>query len=266
MLPTLFTLEPLNTVALDRFVGVCLTSAGIWTEPRADGIPNLRVLDCGDEVGVVGQIYETDRSLHWFMFGLAENDDRIEWMLAFDLPDEDSPDLDHLEEHAWRVVLTGHATLSDGELAVVGTPSHHRRRSARPKGQVRVVDNWLVFAVAPNPTIRIDLRLLDRVAQEEDSLILERGELEISVDTADTPEVMAAIARRVDVASSESPSLERFVFVGDDPIVYRDRMIHIGRLKYRVNEVSDYALAGANLPLPGGMLVQAALAMLVVEQ
>ncbi len=40
-LPPLFSLDPLRTDALERFVSACLASGGIWDSPqKSDGISN----------------------------------------------------------------------------------------------------------------------------------------------------------------------------------------------------------------------------------
>jgi hypothetical protein len=52
--------------------------------------------------------------------------------------------------------------------------------------------------------------------------------------------------------------------VGRDVVrIYRDMLV-IGKNGYKLSEVNEYADAGANLPLPNGCLLQAAIAMLVV--
>jgi hypothetical protein len=42
------------------------------------------------------------------------------------------------------------------------------------------------------------------------------------------------------------------------------RVPQVGKLAFRLREVEEYALQGANLPLSDGGLLQAAMAMLVV--
>lgn len=44
----------------------------------------------------------------------------------------------------------------------------------------------------------------------------------------------------------------------------RGDFIQIGSVAFRVDEVREYAVAGENLPLPGGRMLQAAMATLVV--
>ena len=58
--------------------------------------------------------------------------------------------------------------------------------------------------------------------------------------------------------------LEQFVVIGRDAVVQRGDYIQVGKLAFRIGEVRDYALKGANLPLPQGALLQAAVALLVV--
>ena len=60
------------------------------------------------------------------------------------------------------------------------------------------------------------------------------------------------------------PDLEHFLIVGTDVVRQRDAYIQVGSIAFRINEVREYALRGANLPLAGGRLLQAAMALLVV--
>ena len=62
-IPELFSREPWRSDALDLFVGRCLTSGGIWTDPRtSDGISSIeRVFERGaDAIGVCARIWEID--------------------------------------------------------------------------------------------------------------------------------------------------------------------------------------------------------------
>lgn len=67
-----------------------------------------------------------------------------------------------------------------------------------------------------------------------------------------------------DYAFPEPADLERFIVVDTDPVVERDGYIVVGRRSYRLEEVREYARRGANLPLAGGGLLQASMALLVV--
>jgi hypothetical protein len=58
--------------------------------------------------------------------------------------------------------------------------------------------------------------------------------------------------------------LERGLLVGDDVVSVADGYLSVGAVAFRVEEVRDYAVRGANLPLPGGRLLQAAMGLLVV--
>ena len=59
-------------------------------------------------------------------------------------------------------------------------------------------------------------------------------------------------------------SLERFLVVGKHPVRRRDDLLQVGDRAFRIDEVREYSLQGANLPLAKGRLLQAAVAMLVV--
>ncbi|MBL4637548.1 MAG: hypothetical protein JKY56_27070 [Kofleriaceae bacterium] len=52
--------------------------------------------------------------------------------------------------------------------------------------------------------------------------------------------------------------------VGDETVLVSSGYLRVGSTSFRSSEVREYALRGANLPLPGGRLLQAALALLVI--
>ncbi len=52
--------------------------------------------------------------------------------------------------------------------------------------------------------------------------------------------------------------------VGNEAVVVTGEYLEVGQVRFRIDEVREYALRGGNLPLPGGRLLQAALGLLVV--
>ena len=52
--------------------------------------------------------------------------------------------------------------------------------------------------------------------------------------------------------------------VGTDVVHIAGEYLQVGAVSFRIDEVRDYAQHGANLPLPGGRLLQAAMGLLVV--
>lgn len=83
------------------------------------------------------------------------------------------------------------------------------------------------------------------------------------------PEVYQDAKRRLrEQASGHNESSEREsqmgLKVGDDKVVVAGDFLKVGGISFRIAEVRDYALRGANLPLPGGRLLQAAMGLLVV--
>jgi hypothetical protein len=174
----------------------------------------------------------------------------------------------------------------------------HERTRLLPKSGVGVVSHWLVIAPPGNPVIRIDLRALDEIwqadrsesedvdddASDHDSdsddgpsvegarstAMLVLGDLWVGLYIADGPE---AVGRIVDEAAphvreatgSRSPTeAGQLLIIGNDAVRQVGELIQIGDLTFRISEVREYALRGANIPLTGGRLLQAAMAMLVV--
>ena len=150
--------------------------------------------------------------------------------------------------------------------------------------EIRSDGAWLVISVENNPTIRVDVRALDSLSIDEGELVLEvdetRSALAVpnacgSIDalcsslapyTRESPIVdpsiyKDAVAYRAHVATGLEPPM---VVVGSDAVLVQDPYVAIGRLGFRLNQVEEYAQAGANLPLTGGRLVQAAMVTLVV--
>lgn len=123
-------------------------------------------------------------------------------------------------------------------------------------------------------------------------LLLELGDLKVALHVADGLEAAKRIAEqlapytrtaaitRIDVyhdakarlrAQAEGigdtaarRELERVLLVGNDGVSVKGDFLHVGAASFRVADVRDYAARGANLPLPGGQQLQAALGLLVV--
>src|SRR5690606_15648969 len=121
-------------------------------------------------------------------------------------------------------------------------------------------------------------------------LLLGLGDLEVALHVADGPEAAKRIADQLAPYTREAPimrpevyedarrrldarvhgrdtsrrELERGLVVGDDVVSVAGGLLHVGTASFRVDEVREYAVRGANLPLPGGRLLQAAVGLLVV--
>jgi hypothetical protein len=151
-----------------------------------------------------------------------------------------------------------------------------RRIERLPKSGLVVWDPWLVIARKDTPIIRLDLRALDGIelAVPDDGagseVILVCGELEVGLGVADGPEAAERLVRdaapltRAATSLAAPADLSRMLFVDDDPVLLRDGQIQIGNAAFPLYEVRDYAIRGDNLPLPGGAIIQAAMALLVV--
>ena len=122
-------------------------------------------------------------------------------------------------------------------------------------------------------------------------LLLALGNLEVALHVADGAEAAKRLADRLAPFTREAPitrpdvyedarrrlgaqiegrtdrarrELERGLLVGDDVVSVADGYLTVGSVAFRIEEVRDYAVRGANLPLPGGRLLQAAMGLLVV--
>jgi len=123
-------------------------------------------------------------------------------------------------------------------------------------------------------------------------LLLALGDLEVALHVADGPEAAKGIAEQLAPYTRDAPitrpevyedakrrmraqaegkgeasarrELEHALLVGADVVYLRGDHLEVGQVAYRISEVREYALRGANLPLPGGRLLQAAMGLLVV--
>ena len=122
-------------------------------------------------------------------------------------------------------------------------------------------------------------------------LLLALGNLEVALHVADGAEAAKRVADQLAPYSRDAPitrpevyedarrrlgdqvegrknrarrELERGLRVGDEVVSVSDEYLSVGQVAFRVDEVRDYAVRGANLPLPGGRLLQAAMGLLVV--
>ena len=125
-------------------------------------------------------------------------------------------------------------------------------------------------------------------------LLLALGDLEVALHVADGPEAAKSIAEQLAPYTRDAPitrpevyedakrrmraqaegrgeatakrELEQALLVGTE-VVSLDRnagRLNVGMISFPVGEVREYALRGANLPLTGGRLLQAAMGLLVV--
>jgi hypothetical protein len=124
-------------------------------------------------------------------------------------------------------------------------------------------------------------------------LLLALGDLEVALHVADGPEAAKGISEQLAPYTRDAPITRPEVYedakrrmraqaegkgdaaakreivhallVGTDVVTMEGEMLKVGAdQRYRIAEVREYALRGANLPLPGGRLLQAAMGLLVV--
>ena len=173
------------------------------------------------------------------------------------------------------------------------------RAKLLPRSGIGVIAPWLVIMPPGNPAICIDLRMLDGVrigapddgvqadADEDNDhafewpgqpyqwpgqpdpachLMLSCGDLEIALYIADGPEAVRGIVQQAAplLRSATDADHNAFVLVDDVPVRHRGEYLQVGPSAYRISEVREYAVHGANIPLGNGHLLQAATALLVV--
>lgn len=123
-------------------------------------------------------------------------------------------------------------------------------------------------------------------------LLLALGDLEVALHVADGPEAAKRVADRLAPYTRGAPitrpevyedarrrlaagvggdggraarrELARALAVGEDSVAVVGGFLQIGTVGFRLDEVRAAALRGANLALPGGRFLQAALGLLVV--
>jgi len=123
-------------------------------------------------------------------------------------------------------------------------------------------------------------------------LLLALGDLEVALHVADGPEAAKGISEQLAPYTRDAPitrpevyedakrrvraqaegkgdaaakrEIEHALLVGSDVVHMKGDHLMVGAVPYKIAEVREYALRGANLPLPGGRLLQAAMGLLVV--
>jgi hypothetical protein len=123
-------------------------------------------------------------------------------------------------------------------------------------------------------------------------LLLALGDLEVALHVADGPEAAKRIADRLAPYTRSAPigrpevyedakrrlsaglggdggraarkEIDRALAVGADTVHVTGGFLQVGQIAFRIDEVREYALRGANLALPGGRFLQAAMGLLVV--
>lgn len=122
-------------------------------------------------------------------------------------------------------------------------------------------------------------------------LLLALGDLEVALHVVDGPDAAKRVCDQLAPYTRDAPisrpevyedarrrlhagvggdaraarrEVDRALVVGADVVHVRDGFLQVGQRAFRLDEVREYALRGANLPLPGGRLLQAAMGLLVV--
>ena len=123
-------------------------------------------------------------------------------------------------------------------------------------------------------------------------LLLALGDLEVALHIADGPEAAKGISDELAPYTRDAPitrpevyedakrrmraqaegkgdaaarrEIESALSVGSDIVQLRNDYLVVGKHSFRISEVREYALRGANLPLENGRLLQAAMGLLVV--
>ncbi|MBL0220646.1 MAG: hypothetical protein IPQ07_43115 [Myxococcales bacterium] len=123
-------------------------------------------------------------------------------------------------------------------------------------------------------------------------LLLALGDLEVALHVADGPEAAKGISEQLAPYTRDAPitrpevyedakrrmraqaegkgeasamrEIENALLVGADVVFLRGDYLQVGQVAFKISEVREYALRGANLPLTGGRLLQAAMGLLVV--
>jgi hypothetical protein len=157
-----------------------------------------------------------------------------------------------------------------------------------PKSRIRVDGPWLVIAWPEMPIIRLDARLLDRIAAMDHDLCLQLGDLTVAIHVADGPRPAARIVELLAPFTRHAPITRAEVYedakrrlmaheagrvhacgsaalVAEDAITVQGDYLIVGRAAFRRTDVSNYAAAGWNLPLPTGGVLQAAIGMLILR-
>ncbi len=83
------------------------------------------------------------------------------------------------------------------------------------------------------------------------------------ITRADVYEDACRRLRRDDRGDAQQP-LVPSLFVGSDFVEVSGSCLRVGQVRFPISQVQDYAIRGANLPLPGGQRLQAAMGLLVV--
>ncbi len=124
-------------------------------------------------------------------------------------------------------------------------------------------------------------------------LLLALGDLEVALHVADGPDAAKRTADQLSPYTREAPitrpevyedarrrlaagvggadggrtarrEVEKALAVGNETVHVSGGFLQVGSIAFRIEEVREYALRGANLALPGGRFLQAAMGLLVV--
>nr|HEX4314265.1 hypothetical protein [Kofleriaceae bacterium] len=171
------------------------------------------------------------------------------------------------------LVLSGLATVGVAAAALAFIPGH-------------------VFACAGFAYLAHERFSEARRRSRSRDLLLALGDLEVALHVADGPEAAKGVVDQLAPYTRGAPitrpevyedakrriraqaegrgeasarrEVEQALLVGGDVVHLHNGYLKVGPVGFRVSEVREYALRGANLPLTGGRLLQAAMGLLVV--
>jgi hypothetical protein len=140
--------------------------------------------------------------------------------------------------------------------------------------------------------IWVDTRLLDRIGVHDLEISLELKDLEVSLEIEDGPQAAIHIVDKLRSYPRQMPivapdayedAVRRLIARGpqndeigapfahlqgseasNQTIYVRGQYLVIGGFAFKLSEVEEYGLHGADIPLPDGGAVQAALALMVI--
>jgi hypothetical protein len=122
-------------------------------------------------------------------------------------------------------------------------------------------------------------------------LLLALGDLEVALHVVDGPDAAKRVCDQLSPYTRDAPiarpevyedarrrlqagvggdaraarrEVDRALAVGNETVHVAGGFLQVGSIGFRIDEVRDYALRGANLALPGGRFLQAAMGLLVV--
>lgn len=172
----------------------------------------------------------------------------------------------------------------------MGKPPTSRRSLVHPTSAGAYHEDadggWLILDYVGNPTLWLDVGMLDSIRANGAEVTLTLGDLVVVLlisggpakaawlverlapytrtSNVRSPEALAHAIRQLGLLANGAELHQSMLRLGEHPVLAKGNRIHIGRFSISIREVVDLAKRARTVDLPDGSKIHAILALLVI--